>query len=349
MGQTTFSGPVVSQNGFIENSFTTAQRDAIVNPTAGLLIYNTTTNTYQVYNGSTWQAAFAPATSPVTYSDGVDFSSGGVDFSGGDSPYLTLTKSYWNNNNDLTVLAQPAGTVYTVVTTGGTGTFTSTGDWFLTGTVGYYNQLGNGSTVPAGFTVTSITFTPAAVVAPTVTSLSTTSGSTAGGTSTTITGTGFSSATAVTFGGTNATSFTIVDNNTINAIAPAHSAGSVSVNVTNSAGTNTANTLYTYSAATTYSISNGDYFNVGLTFNALISNYLELYTPDWNNTTGYNTLLAQTTGQVYTVYVPSIDSNVTFTATSSWMPSGAGLYRLMGNIDTGGGTGTNVAGSITFI
>lgn len=58
MGQTTFSGPVVSQNGFIENSFTTAQRDAIVDPTAGLLIYNTTTNAYEVYNGTGWQAAF---------------------------------------------------------------------------------------------------------------------------------------------------------------------------------------------------------------------------------------------------------------------------------------------------
>ena len=65
MGQTTFSGPVVSQNGFVENSFTTAERDAIPNPTAGLLIYNTTTNTYQVYNGSTWQAAFGGGPAPV--------------------------------------------------------------------------------------------------------------------------------------------------------------------------------------------------------------------------------------------------------------------------------------------
>jgi hypothetical protein len=66
MGQTTFSGPVVSQNGFIENSFTTAQRDAIVNPTAGLLIYNTTTNTYQVYNGTAWVSAFVvPPSYPV--------------------------------------------------------------------------------------------------------------------------------------------------------------------------------------------------------------------------------------------------------------------------------------------
>ena len=54
MGQTTFTGPVISQNGFADNSFTTAERDAIVDPQAGLLIYNTTVNEYQVYNGTAW-------------------------------------------------------------------------------------------------------------------------------------------------------------------------------------------------------------------------------------------------------------------------------------------------------
>jgi hypothetical protein len=58
MGQTTFSGPVVSQNGFIDNSFTTAERDAIVDPQPGLLIYNTDTNDYEVYSGSSWDSAF---------------------------------------------------------------------------------------------------------------------------------------------------------------------------------------------------------------------------------------------------------------------------------------------------
>lgn len=76
MGQTTFSGPVKSDNGFIENSFTTAERDAIADPAVGLMIYNTTTNTYQVYGNSGWQEAFAPpAPSSVTYVSGVDFTS----------------------------------------------------------------------------------------------------------------------------------------------------------------------------------------------------------------------------------------------------------------------------------
>lgn len=60
MGQTTFSGPVVSQNGFIDSSFTDAERDAIVDPQPGLLIYNTTSNTYEVYSGTAWDTAFGP-------------------------------------------------------------------------------------------------------------------------------------------------------------------------------------------------------------------------------------------------------------------------------------------------
>lgn len=58
MGQTTFTGPVISQNGFIDASFTTAERDAIVDPQPGLLIYNTTDNTYEVYTGTAWDTAF---------------------------------------------------------------------------------------------------------------------------------------------------------------------------------------------------------------------------------------------------------------------------------------------------
>lgn len=58
MGKTTFSGPVVSQGGFIDASFTSAERDAIVSPQPGLLIYNTTENNYQVYTGTVWDSAF---------------------------------------------------------------------------------------------------------------------------------------------------------------------------------------------------------------------------------------------------------------------------------------------------
>ena len=40
--------------GFLPPRMTTAQRDLISSPAAGLIIYNTSTNKHQGYNGSTW-------------------------------------------------------------------------------------------------------------------------------------------------------------------------------------------------------------------------------------------------------------------------------------------------------
>jgi hypothetical protein len=42
--------------GFLPPRMTTTQRDAIVSPVAGLVIYNTTTNVLNFYNGTTWGA-----------------------------------------------------------------------------------------------------------------------------------------------------------------------------------------------------------------------------------------------------------------------------------------------------
>ncbi len=86
---------------------------------------------------------------------------------------------------------------------------------------------------------------------PTITSLSPTSGSTAGGTSVVIRGTGFTDITgaaAVTFGGVNATSYTVNSATQITAVAPAHAAESVQVRVTTGGGSTTDTTAdnYTY-------------------------------------------------------------------------------------------------------
>lgn len=43
-----------TSKGLLPPRMTTAQRDAISSPVAGLMIYNTTTNKHQGYNGSTW-------------------------------------------------------------------------------------------------------------------------------------------------------------------------------------------------------------------------------------------------------------------------------------------------------
>ena len=69
--------------------------------------------------------------------------------------------------------------------------------------------------------------------APTVSAISPATGTTAGGTAVTITGTGFLAGATVKLGGTSATGVNVVSGTSITATAPGHSAGSVSVVVTN--------------------------------------------------------------------------------------------------------------------
>jgi large repetitive protein len=66
---------------------------------------------------------------------------------------------------------------------------------------------------------------------PEVTSLSVSDGPAAGGTSVTISGVGFHGAVAVDFGTAEASSFSVVDDNTINAVTPSTSSGTVDVTV----------------------------------------------------------------------------------------------------------------------
>jgi len=71
---------------------------------------------------------------------------------------------------------------------------------------------------------------------PNITSIAPTSGTTAGGTTVTITGTNFTGATAVKFGSTNATSYTVDSDTQITAVSPAGSAGTMDVTVTTAGG-----------------------------------------------------------------------------------------------------------------
>ncbi len=87
--------------------------------------------------------------------------------------------------------------------------------------------------------------------APTVTAISPTSGSTAGGTSVTLTGTNFTGATGVTIGGAAATGVSVVSASSITCTTPAGTAGTASVVVTTAGGSNAANTLFTYNSAPT--------------------------------------------------------------------------------------------------
>ena len=94
------------------------------------------------------------------------------------------------------------------------------------------------------------------VAAPAVTSVSPSSGPTGGGTAVTITGTNLSGASAVSFGGTPASSFTVDSATQITATAPARVPGTVAVRVTTVGGQSpdTAADDYTYVAAPTVAL-----------------------------------------------------------------------------------------------
>ena len=85
--------------------------------------------------------------------------------------------------------------------------------------------------------------------APTVTGISPSSGSTAGGTAVTITGTNFTGTTSVTIGGAAATGVTVNSATQITATTPAGTAGMANVVVTTPGGTGTGTGLYTYATA----------------------------------------------------------------------------------------------------
>jgi len=105
---------------------------------------------------------------------------------------------------------------------------------------------------------------------PTITGLNPTSGTTAGGTSVVITGTGLTGASGVTFGGVAATGYLVDSDTQITAVSPAHSAGAnlqVQVGAPSGSTANTAADNYTYvvpSASTRYDQINGNIVKTGV-------------------------------------------------------------------------------------
>jgi type II secretory pathway pseudopilin PulG len=89
--------------------------------------------------------------------------------------------------------------------------------------------------------------------APTVTAIAPTTGGAVGGTTVTITGTGFLGATGVQFGTTAASSYSVVSASSITAVSPAGSSGTVDVTVTTAAGTSTTGSADKFTYGTTVS------------------------------------------------------------------------------------------------
>ncbi|MEE1771271.1 IPT/TIG domain-containing protein [Streptomyces sp. JV185] len=99
------------------------------------------------------------------------------------------------------------------------------------------------SVTTAGGTNNGLSYTY--IDAPTVTTVTPTSGPTSGGTAVTITGTNLTSTSQVTFGGV-AAPFSVIDATTVSAVAPPGTVGAVDVAVTNPAGTATDVGAFTY-------------------------------------------------------------------------------------------------------
>src|ERR1039458_755002 len=118
-----------------------------------------------------------------------------------------------------------------IVTTAGSNSATAT----LTGSGPWVMQM--------------VTFSAVSGPVPTVSSVSPKSGSTAGGTAVTITGTNFVTGAAVTFGSTAATNVVVVNSTTITATTPVGTAGAVTVTVTVSGQSGSLTNGYTYVVA----------------------------------------------------------------------------------------------------
>jgi hypothetical protein len=127
------------------------------------------------------------------------------------------------------------------------------------GIAGTFAGLAEGSTLSAGGVGFKISYaggtgndaTLTVLAAPAITSVSPGTGASAGGQTVTIAGSNFSGASAVTFGGTAAASFTVNSATQISATTPAHAAGAVTVAVTTAGGSGSQANAYTYVDAPT--------------------------------------------------------------------------------------------------
>jgi hypothetical protein len=162
----------------------------------------------------------------------------------------------------------------------------------------------------------------AANPAPTVTSITPNTGTTAGGTAVTIKGTGFLAGATVNLGGTAATSVTVGNSTTMTATTPAHAAGAVNVVVTN-----TDSQSGPLSNGYTYTTSTGGGAIAFVQVNAATP-------PAPSSSVAVAYPLAQTAGNLNIVVVGWNDTTSTLT---SLMDSRGNTYAQAGTTITGPG------------
>ena len=185
----------------------------------------------KTFNVTAHQFAFTISPSPFVVNQGDTVT---LNITSSDVSHGFFLESYATNNNNGFVLQKGKTTTVTFVANT-PGTFT----YFCT-----VSSCGAGHANMSGtMTVTAVQQTPA----PAITSFQPGSGPTTGGTNVIISGSGFLPGAGVLFGSTASASVTVTDANTISAASPAHSAGNVSITVTNTDGQSAVSAaLFTY-------------------------------------------------------------------------------------------------------
>jgi len=230
--EVTIGGVAVTEFTVVDSTTITATTDANVAGSASVLV--TTPSGTNEANSLFEYVLVPPVVSSVSPSSGSTL--------GGTS--ITITGTYFADATEVTI----GGVAVTEFTVVDSTTITATTD---------ANVAGSASvlvTTPSGTNEANSLF-EYVVTAPTVSSLSPSSGSTLGGTSIAIIGTYFTDATAVTIGDVAVAEFTVVNSTAIVATTSANVVGSASVLVTTPSGTNEANSLFEYVETTPTAVS----------------------------------------------------------------------------------------------
>jgi large repetitive protein len=230
------------------------------------------------------------------------------------------------NGDSATTITNPVSDTFTG---DGTRPYTYT---VLGGETSIGLRIGKSATPSGTFSVTATC--TAATPPPVVNALSPTAGPTAGGNTVVLTGSGFTGATAVSFGANAATAVTVSSDTQITATAPSGSAGTTNVTVTTGGGTSAtaASNQYTYVAAPTITAT----------------------APTAGPTTGGSTVILSGTNLGGTTAVTfgatpainfTINSNTQITATA---PSGSGTVNVRATT-AGGTSATAAANQFTYV
>jgi hypothetical protein len=220
----------------VNSTSITATTPAHAAGTVNVIVTNSDTQSGTLTQGFTYTTVSNPAPTLTGISPASGAAAGGT--------AVTITGSGFLAGATVSL----GGTQATGVTVMSSTSITAITPAHAAGTV---NVIVTNSDTQSGTLTQGFTYTAVSNPAPTLTGISPASGTAAGGTAVTITGTGFLAGATVSLGGTQATGVTVMSSTTITALTPAHAAGAVNVVVSNAE--QQAGTLadgYTYTSIT---------------------------------------------------------------------------------------------------